>query len=140
MLLWQVITVVAMLGFMGFAYHAFLPVLGGEFSWTSFGARAFITATIFVLVAYGVKQADRFFELEKTNRRLALELEAIRPYLADLPEQLQNDFRVEVGRRSFGQAAGFSVGSNDVSPATLLDLIKSKELKDLIVSIIKASR
>lgn len=48
-------------------------------------------------------------ESERRNRKLALELEAIGPYLAPLPEERQLEFRLALGDRTFGREDdGFS--------------------------------
>jgi hypothetical protein len=76
-------------------------------------------------------QADKLFVDEKRNRKLALELEAIGPYLASLPIEEQNKFRVQIGDRSFGRDHDKDAGTNR-SPATLVHLLESKEVKQFI--------
>jgi len=75
-------------------------------------------------------QADKLYTAEKRNRRLALELEAIGPYLAPLPREDQNKFRIQIGERSFGHEEAGATG--DKSPATMLALLSSKEGKQLL--------
>jgi hypothetical protein len=131
MWIWQSITVAAMCGLIYFAYHAFLPSVQGEFKWESFAARVFLTITVGVLAAYAGAQADRFFHMEKSNRKLALELAAIDPFIALLPQDEQYKFKLEVGRRSFAQEE-IAVAKRDKSPATTLDLLNSDSVKPLI--------
>jgi hypothetical protein len=120
-----------MCGLIYFAYHAFLPSVQGEFKWESFAARVFLTITVGVLAAYAGAQADRFFHMEKSNRKLALELAAIDPFIALLPPDEQYKFKLEVGRRSFAQEE-IAVAKRDKSPATTLDLLNSDSVKPLI--------
>jgi hypothetical protein len=131
MWIWQAITVAAMGGLIYFAYHAFLPSVMGEFRWESFAARVFLTITVGVLAAYAGAQADRFFHIEKSNRKLALELAAIDPFIALLPLDEQYKFKLEIGRRSFAQDESPLV-KGDKSPATTLDLLTSDQMKQFL--------
>lgn len=107
--IWQVVTVAALVCMIVFAYKAFLPVLNNsvshkpiatdsatfektdqkmtssdnhpasDFSWPGFAARLVLTLTVGVLAAYARSQADKNLEIEKRNRQMALELEALSP-------------------------------------------------------------
>jgi len=79
---WQAVTVVALGGVIIVAYSAFIPLVQGTFTWESFAGRVFVSLTVGVLAAYARSQADKHLEMEHRNRKLALELEAIGPYLA----------------------------------------------------------
>ena len=80
-----------------------------------------------VLAAYAGSQADKLFSLEARNRRVALELEAIGPYLTPLPQAEQDKFRILIGERSFGRDEAVGAKGSEKSPATLIDLLGSKE-------------
>lgn len=140
--IWQGITVTAMIGLIVIAIVAFLPAIGGAFSWGSFAGRVFISLTFGVLAAYAASQADKYQKAERQNRRLALELEAIGPYIAPLPTEKQEDFRIKIGERSFGHGDGDHGGTETKSPATLVDVLlqtkESKEFRTLLTEIIKA--
>ena len=129
MWIWQGATVGALGLVIYFAYHAFLPTMQGKFDWETFAARIFLTVTVGVLAAYAGSQADRFFYMEKSNRKLALELAAIDPYIALLPLDEQQKFKLEIGRRSFAQ--GDTLTAIERSPATTLDLLNSEQFKQL---------
>ena len=138
---WQTITVLAMAGLIAVAYKAFIPVVQGGFSWPGFAGKALLTLTVGVLAAYAGSQADRFLEIERRNRKMALELEAIGPYLAPLPQEQQDQFRVALGERSFGRDEGALGRHGEKSPATVIDmLMKSKAFRDFITEIVKAAR
>ncbi len=132
MWLWQAITVAAMAGLVFFAYRTLglLEDSNGTFHWGMFAGRVFLLASLGVLAAYAASQADKFFEMERRNRKLALELEAIGPYLAPLSQEEQDKFRIQMGDRTFGQDD--LPGTTTKSPASLLDLLNSKEGKQLI--------
>lgn len=125
MWVWQGVAVVALVAVIGFAYFAFLPTMQGDFKWGGFATRVFLTVTVGVLAAYAVSQADRFFQMEKQNRKLALELAAIDPFIALLPQDEQFKFKLEIGRRTFGQEEDVTKFAK--SPATAIDVITSKE-------------
>jgi hypothetical protein len=133
MWVWQIVAVLAMGGVIYFAYHAFLPALKGEFTWEGFATRVFLTITVGVLAAYAASQADRFFQMEKSNRKLALELAAIDPFIALLPAEEQQKFKLEVGKRTFAQEETSPPHKSDKSPATTLDvLLGSNEGQQLL--------
>jgi hypothetical protein len=139
---WQGITVVALVGLIVIAIVAFLPAIGGTFSWGSFAGRVFISLTFGVLAAYAASQADKYQKVERQNRRLALELEAIGPFIAPLPTEKQEEFRMTIGERSFGHGDGAHGGMDSKSPATLVDVLlqskESKEFRALLTEVIKA--
>jgi hypothetical protein len=138
---WQFVTVAAMITLSVLAFRT-LPILEdskGQFNWGGFAGRVLLLGSLGVIAAYGGSQADKLFDVEKRNRKLALELEAIGPYLAPLPEEEQNKFRVQIGDRSFGRDDVAILGVKK-SPATLLDLLKSKEGKEIIDLIVEIAR
>jgi hypothetical protein len=120
---WQLITVLSLIALILFAWFAFVPALKGDFHWSSFAARIVLTVTVGVLAAYSGTQADRFFHMEKQNRRLALELAAIDPFIALLPVEDQNKFKLEVARRTFAQENSDEATLAGKSPATTIDLL-----------------
>lgn len=137
---WQGIAVASMVGLVAVAYFTFLPVVQGTFSWEGFAGRVFFTLTIGVLAAYAASQADKYLVIERRNRILALELEALGPYLAPLPEDKQQEFRLALGDRTFGRDQASS-GDFAKSPATVVDiLLKSKEFRTFVTDIVKAAR
>lgn len=138
--LWQFVTVSSMLGLIGAAIYTFLPQLTGTFTWEGFAGRVFISLTFGVLAAYAGSQADKYQKIERYSRNLALELQAIGPFIAPLPQAQQDEFRLKVGERSFGQQAASSASVNDTSPTSVADLIKSsKDLAKFTAEVIKAT-
>ena len=140
MYVWQVFAVGGFLGLIWFAYHAFLPTMQGDFRWGAFAARVFLTITVGVFAAYSVSQADRFYKMESTNRRLALELAAIDPFIALLPQEEQYKFKLEVARRTFAQEEPRTDSKADKSPATALDVIASKETQGIVESLVELAK
>ena len=113
-----------------------LEGVGGHFNWGGFAARALLLLSLGVIAAYSGTQADKLFGEERRNRKLALELEAIGPYLAPLPVEEQNKFRLQIGELSFGRDTESHVHRK--SPASVIDLLKSKESRELLQLIIEA--
>ncbi|HKV99996.1 MAG TPA: hypothetical protein VJN96_09230 [Vicinamibacterales bacterium] len=138
---WQVTTLLAFSAVITFAYFAFLHVMQGEFSWPHFAGRLALTLTAGAFVAYSAAQGDRFVESERRNRKLALELEALGPFLAPLPDEMRQKFRLELGDRMFGRDDASLSRRVDRSPATAIDvLLKNKEFMKFLEDLLKASR
>jgi hypothetical protein len=136
---WQIATVVSMVALVGVALKAFLPALENGFAWSGFAGRVFISFTVAVLAAYSARQADKYQRAERTAEKMALELEALGPFLAPLPKTQQDTFRLTVGDRSFGRSDG-NPAAHDKSPATVLDMIGDKDVRSLITEIVKAAK
>ena len=137
---WQIITVGAMLILIAIAYFAFLPAIHAEFSWSSFAGRVFVALTVGALAAYAGTQADKYQKMERQNRRLALELEAIGPFMAPLSVEQQADFLIKVGERSFGQGEGAHGDLDAKSPTSVANVLADPKLRSFITDIIKAVR
>ena len=102
--------------------------------------RIFLSITFGIFAAYAAKQAGRFFEMEQQNRRRALELEALGPFIEPLEKIDRDKFRVQVGERSFAVPDKDSPEYKENDPVTALSLLKPKEWVEGVVSIIKASK
>lgn len=135
---WQWITVIALLTLAGGAVYIFTK---GAETWEALASRLLTSLPIIILAAYAANQADKYHLAEKRNRKVALELAAIGPYLASLPPEMQNKFRVDIGERSFGH---YDDAPPERSPATAFDLMndmsKSEKAKEWVMSLIKAIR
>jgi hypothetical protein len=77
--------------------------------------------------------------MEKSNRKLALELAAIDPFIALLPQDDQYKFKLEVGRRSFAQEE-VTIAKSEKSPATTLDLLNSDQMKQFLEIVTAISK
>jgi hypothetical protein len=138
---WQGIAVASLVAIIVVAFKAFLPLVQGAFTWESFAGRVFVSLTVGVLAAYAISQADKYQQVERRSRKLALELEAIGPFLASLPVEKQEEFRLKVGDRSFGTSSDLIDGQSGDSPKSVFDVaFKSKELSSFVANIIKAAR
>jgi len=138
---WQGIALASLVAIIVVAYKAFLPLIQGAFTWESFAGRVFVSLTVGVMAGYAISQADKYQQVERRSRKLALELEAIGPFLASLPTEKQEEFRLRVGDRTFGTSSDLIDGQSGDSPKSVFDVaFKSKELSAFIVNVIKAAR
>jgi hypothetical protein len=103
-----------------------------------FLTRFFLSITFGIFAAYAARQASRFFDMEQRNRKLALELEALGPFIEPLEKADRDKFRVQIGDRSFGVADQVAGKSKEVDPVTMLSMLKSKEIGEFITNIVKA--
>lgn len=134
---WHTITLGALVTLSWLAYKTLgtLEDASGHFNWGGFAARALLLVSLGVIAAYSGTQADKLFGEERRNRKLALELEAIGPYLAPLPVDEQNKFRLQIGELSFGRDPDPHVHRK--SPASVADLLNSKETKEMMKLLIE---
>lgn len=99
--------------------------------------RIFLSLTFGVFAAYAAKQASHFLEMERKNRKLALELEALGPYIAPLDKDKQDEFRIKIGDRSFGMHDNDLNLLKSADPVTPYDVFNPKELGELAISLAK---
>jgi hypothetical protein len=104
------------------------------FDWSGFAIRIYVSLTVGALAAYAGSQADKYYKIERKNRKLALELEAIGPFLAPLPEEEQRKFRLTIGDRSFGRD---DEPGSETSPTTALQLLNTKDGRELLAEVAK---
>jgi hypothetical protein len=146
--IWQGLTVIALGGFVWVAQMiAFAPsTASGDQFMQGLATRVFLSIAIGVFAAYAASQAEKASVVERKNRKLALELEAVGPYIAPLPEDMQNKFRADLGERSFGvpEVDPKRHAEPARSPTSALDVLQSKELREgleeLVDKVLKARK
>ncbi|MDP2879517.1 MAG: hypothetical protein Q8N74_08340, partial [Sulfuricella sp.] len=151
--LWQFLTIFALGCLIVVAYvMAFHPATSPSFPqvasptvsdsvfYQGLATRIFLSITFGIFAAYAAKQASKFLGIEQRNRKLALELEALGPYIAPLPVEMQHKFRADLGERSFGIPDSDSTKPSEGDPVSVLDILKSKEAGEVISSILKAGK
>lgn len=92
--------------------------------------RVFLSITFGIFAAYSGTQAEKYMEIDKRNRKLALELAAVGAFIAPLPVDMQNKFRADLGEKSFGVMESGKVDLKD--PVSLLDVLKSKDFEEIV--------
>ena len=103
-----------------------------------FITRIFLSLAFGIFAAYAGKQATRFFDIEQKNRKLALELEALGPFIEPLDKVDRDKFRVQVGDRSFGVPDKGEFGAKESDPVTVMDLFKSTDELESFFTKLKA--
>ena len=79
--------------------------------------------------------------MERRTKKLALELEAIGPYLASLPQEKQGEFRLKIGDRSFGATEDLIDRRSIKSPSSVLDLVlHDKKVRDILADLFRLSK
>jgi hypothetical protein len=121
---WQSVTVAAIVGLIVVALVFFLPASSTPFSWPGFAGRVFVSLTFAALAGYAAKEAANNQRTESVNRRIALELEAVRPFIVSLPSEQQEAFINKLGDRTFGviPANQALVGHDSLPPGALQGL------------------
>jgi hypothetical protein len=115
------------------------PVSDSAF-YQGLATRIFLSITFGIFAAYASRQASHFLEMERKNRKLALELEALGPYIAPLDKEKQDEFRIKIGDRSFGMNDNDLNPSKTADPVTPYDVFNPKELGEFAASIAKGMK
>lgn len=100
-------------------------------------ARIFLSLTFGIFAAYAGRQASHFFSIEQKNRRLALELEALGPFIEPLEKEERDKFRIQIGERSFAVPETHPGKHKEGDPVTAFGFFRSGEIQDFIKNEIK---
>ena len=132
--LWQAACVLTTATYGWVALTRFLPGMDHSFEWGPFAGRLLVSLAAGGLATYAGFQADRYLKVERQNRKVALDLAAFGPFVAQLPPADQATERVSLGRRTFGQPADFGLNDGERTPATVIDVVlKDSKLKDALI-------
>jgi hypothetical protein len=138
---WQGIILISLFGMGYVAFFEVLPILKNSFSWEGLATRLVLFLPLLLLVAYGVSQADKYHTVERRTKKLALELEAIGPYLASLPQEKQDEFRLKIGERSFGATEDLIDRRSIKSPSSVLDLVlRDRKIREALVELFRSGK
>lgn len=111
-LVWQILTVVFFCMWICASGAAFYMTRDLELSW-ALAARQFVVSLPFVLLsAFGALQVSRSNATDLSNQRAALEIHALGPLLAGLPDEDQIKVRGAIIPRFFGTELGGSGGAS----------------------------
>ncbi|PPU94275.1 hypothetical protein [Xanthomonas albilineans] len=103
---WQVIAVLSLLALVCFAFHAYSAITDMAADISHILGRVFVAATFGVLAAYASRQADQANRIEERNRRYALVLSSIDPYLANLEPEQRTAVKIDLAKNLFTQPVG----------------------------------
>ncbi|WP_130807659.1 hypothetical protein [Senegalia massiliensis] len=107
-IIWQITTVLSIIGLIGFSINFVnsfknLNLPTNEVNWALFSSRIIVVSAIGTLTAYCSRQASKHLENERYNRQMQLELSAIKPYLAILPNERKDEIMEELAYKFFGR-------------------------------------
>jgi hypothetical protein len=102
--------------------------------------RLFLSITFGVFAAYAARQAALYRESEQRNRRRALELESLGPFIEPLDKEMKDKFRIQIGERSFAMPDLEPQSSKGDDAATVLSLFKNKDFVDTLSNFIKTNK
>jgi len=141
--LWQITAVISLAALIAFELWTFVVAAPAQdgFTLAYVGSRLAIGLSFGLLAAYAATMAERSSSAERKNRRLALELEALGPFLELLPTDKRDEFRLKIGDRCFGQSeAAEATVDSKVSATMFGQVLKSKEFRELFAEAIKAAK
>jgi hypothetical protein len=102
--------------------------------------RLFLSITFGVLAAYAARQAALYRESEQRNRRRALELESLGPFIEPLDKEMKDKFRIQIGERSFAVSETESHSTKGDDAATIVSLLKNKDFVEVVSNFFKTNR
>lgn len=103
---------------------ALYQTLSGELDWRQLLLKAFAALALSIPAAYLARESSRHRAQQHSNRRISLDLRAMTPYLASLPNDEQNKIKSEVASKIFGMQADGVAASSDNYPVNLQELAK----------------
>lgn len=102
--------------------------------------RLFLSITFGVFAAYSARQAALYRESEQRNRRRALELESLGPFIEPLEKEMKDKFRIQIGERSFAVPEIEPQPAKSDDAATVLSLLKNKDFIEAFTNFFKTSK
>ena len=110
----------------------FYETTSDAFLWENALVRIILAVILSVPAAYLAKESSKHREQQYTHLQTALDLKAITPYIASLPEGEQHRIKIEIAGRLFA-SRDFSKLSSDPYPINthelIIELLKKLEIK-----------
>jgi len=103
---WQGVAAVSLVTLVVFAILTYIAITNAAADVSHILGRVFVAATVGVLAAYASRLADQAQRTEERNRRYALVLSSIDPYLADLEPEQRTTVKIELAKTLFHQPVG----------------------------------
>jgi len=101
MFVWQTITIIGLGALIAAAVFEFLPALRNGWNWGVIAGRLFVTVAVALLAGYAGAEARENQKVMRENRQREMDLAAVGPYLASLPEETRQQFRIKLAERIF---------------------------------------
>lgn len=111
--------------------YSFWETTNSDFNWQNSIFRIVLAFMLSVPAAYLARESAKHREQQYAHQQTSLDLKAIAPYIASLPENEQHKIKIEIAGRLFG-AKDFSKVSTDPYPVNTheiaMEIIKKLEL------------
>lgn len=92
--------------------------------WKLLVTKVFTIATLLLPALYCARESEKHRKREWINRKFELELTAIDPYLANLPEEKRHALKEELAKKFFAQPEPVITEKESVSASSMFDVIK----------------
>ena len=139
--IWHRITVGLMITTALFAFYALILTVNNTTNWIVLVAKIFTTTTLVTSAAYTARQASKQEKVERYARQIEMELVAIDPFIASLPEAQQAIIKEDLSKKLFGNTNVMEMNSKDEPYAAFDNLTVAndfiKSLSDFIGKIKK---
>ncbi|MCF3627695.1 hypothetical protein RJ527_06430 [Thalassospiraceae bacterium LMO-SO8] len=136
---WRLATVGFILGAVGWLFHSY-PGAGVAIHWEAALGVLPMTGVLLFGAAYSAQQSTRHRAVEVQNRRFALEMAAIDPYVQSLDPEIQKELKKELSKRFFGHGEAQD-GTSIYDEHAMNHLVQtvSKQLKPIadLISVIR---
>jgi hypothetical protein len=121
MVWWQRVTVGSIVALIAVALFLFLPQTdrNAGVSWAGFAARVYVSLTFMALAGYAASEARNNQKADGHNRRIAMELQAVGPFIVNLPAQKQEAFIKPLADRTVRGSVSSDVEQQTLPPGTL---------------------
>lgn len=116
-------SVMLMLIIVGIVGLSFFETTHPRFDWQTGAFRMLFSVALSVPAAYLARESSKHRVQQNSHLRIALDLQAITPYLASLPTEEQHKLKVEVANKIFG-ANDATVTHPESYPINVNDLLK----------------
>lgn len=116
-------SVMLMLIIVGIVGLSFFETTHPRFDWQTGAFRMLFSVALSVPAAYLARESSKHRAQQNSHLRIALDLQAITPYLASLPTEEQHKLKVEVANKIFG-ANDATVAHPESYPINVNDLLK----------------
>jgi hypothetical protein len=98
---WERIAMATLGLLVAFGIYAFWLAHQENFNWHFLAARAMAVIPLGVLAGFAAHKAEQHRKIERSSRRMELELSAISPYLATLPDSIQHAVKQNLAEKFF---------------------------------------
>lgn len=102
--------------------YSFWETTGEDFSWQSSTFRIVLAFMLSVPAAYLARESAKHREQQYAHLQTSLDLKAIAPYIASLPETEQHKIKIEIAGRLFA-AKDFSKVSSEPYPVNIHEIL-----------------